>query len=120
MLTDMRRIALISAAVLSTGFFILVAATLASPGAHHSFSIQSVLGGLVGIGLIWGCVSTWVRIWICKRADLNLPMRLLPGPRPSDPVAVRVWIWKWHFFAAALLVVLSGLAIAATIWLEGR
>jgi hypothetical protein len=106
------------AAILSTAFFALIAVSLAVPDSNHPSYLRSVAGALLGIGLVWGSISTWARIYVYERAGRSSPMKLLPGPRPSDPIEIRAWIWKWNFFGAALLVLLCGLAISVSIWLQ--
>lgn len=108
------------AAILSTAFFVLIGISLAVPDSIHPSYFRSAAGAALGIGLVWGCVSSWVRIYIYERAGRSAPMKLLPGPRPVDPVEVRAWVWKWNFIAAALLVLLCGLAISGSIWLQER
>jgi hypothetical protein len=106
------------AAILSTAFFVLIGISLAVPDSRHSSYLRPTAGAALGIGLVWGCISTWVRIYIHERAGRSSPMKLFPGPRPADPIEIRAWVWKWNFFAAALVVLLSGLAISLSIWLQ--
>ena len=105
-------------AAITTAFFALIAISLAVLDSNHPSYLRSIAGAALGIGLIWGSISTWARIFIYEREGRSSPMRLFPGPRPSDPVEIRAWIWKWNFFGAALLVLLCGLAISASIWLQ--
>jgi hypothetical protein len=106
------------AAPLSTAFFLLIAVSLAVPDSSHPSYLRSAAGAGLGIGLVWGSISTWARIYIYERAGLRSPMKLFPGPRPSDPIEFRAWIWKWSFVGAALLVLGCGLAISLSIWLQ--
>jgi hypothetical protein len=106
------------AAVISTTFFALIAVSLGIPEGNHPSYLRSALGAALGIGLVWGSVSTWARIFTYERAGRSAPMKLFPGSRPSDPVEIRAWVWKWNFFGAALLVLLCGLAISVSVWLQ--
>lgn len=115
-----RQIFLGLAASISSAFFILIAVLLAAPDSKHLSYFRSAAGAALGIGLVWGCISTWARIFVLENAGYNSPMKLFPGPRPEDPIELRAWIWKWNFFGAALLVLLSGLVISLSIWIQGQ
>jgi len=114
----MRAVLLGFAAAVSTAFFVLVAVSLAVPDSNHPSYLRSVAGAALGLGLVWGSISTWAHIYVFERADRSSTMKLFPGPRPSDPIEFRAWIWKWNFFGAAILVLLCGLAISVSIWLQ--
>ena len=115
-----KRIVLTCLAVLSTSFFVFIAVLFALQQPNHPFGFRSLIGVVMGIGLVWGCVSTWARVYIYEAAGLSSPAKLFPGPRPTDPIELRVWIWKWHFYAAFILVLICVLAISLSIWVQGN
>ncbi len=115
----MKRFVLTCLAVLSTSFFVFIAVLFALPQTNHAFGFRSIVGLVMGIGLAWGCVSTWARVRVYERAGLSSQMKLFPGPRPTDPIELRVWIWKWHFYAAFLLVLLCMIVMSFSIWVQG-
>jgi hypothetical protein len=107
-------------APLSTAFFLLIAVSLAVPDSKHPSYLRSAAGAGLGLGLVWGSISAWARIYFYERVGHRSPVKLLPGPRPPDPIEFRAWIWNWNFFGAALLVLFCGLAISVSIWLQQR
>jgi hypothetical protein len=116
----LRRFALICAAILSTGFFVFIAILFALPHPNLRFGVRSVAGIALGIGLVWACVSTWARIYVYESAGQSPQMKLFPGTRPTDPVALRAWRWHWQFYVAFVVILSSGAVIAFSVWLQER
>jgi hypothetical protein len=114
-----KRFVLACLAVLSTSFFVFIAVLFAPPQPNNPFVIRQFVGVVLGIGLAWACISTWVRVYVCEAAGLRTPMRLFPGPRPTNPIELRVWILRWHFYAACILILICMSLISISIWVHG-
>jgi hypothetical protein len=114
-----KRFVLACLAVLSTSFFVFIAVLFALPQPNNPFVIRQIVGVVLGIGLVWACISTWARVYVCEAAGLRTPMRLFPGPRPGDPTELRAWIWHWHFYAACILILICMIVISISIWVHG-
>ena len=115
----MNRIVIIFLAILSTSFFMFIAVLFALPHPNQPFGFRSTVCIVMGIGLVWACISTWAGVYVSETAGIRLPMRLFPGPRPADPVELRVWIWKRNFYAAFMLILICMILISVSIWLQG-
>ena len=115
----MKRFVLPCLAIVSTCFFAFITVLFALPSPNHPFGLRSVAGIVMGIGLVWACISTWVRVYVYEKAGLSSEMKLFPGSLPKDPIELRVWIWKWHFYAALLLILLCAIVISSSVWLQG-
>jgi hypothetical protein len=113
-----KRIVRICVAILSTSFFAFIAVLVALPQPNHSFVFRSIVAAVMGIGLVWGCISTWARVYVCEAAGIRMS-GLFPGPRPTDPIELRAWIWQWHFYAAAIVILIGMVAISISIWAHG-
>ena len=61
----MKRIDIICLAILSTGLFAFIAILIALPQPNHRFVFRSIDAAVMGIGLVWGCISTWARVYVC-------------------------------------------------------
>ena len=116
----MKRFVLTCLAVLSTSFFVFIGVLFALPQPNHPFGFRSTVAVVMSIGLVWSCISTWARVYVCEAAGLRTPMRLFPGPRPSDPIELRAWIWHWHFYAAVVVILISMVVISISIWAHGN
>ena len=115
----MKRIVITCLAILSTSFFAFIAVLFALPQPKHPFVFRSIVGGVMGIGLVWGCISTWARVYVYEAAGLRMPMRLFPGPRPTDPIELRAWIWHWNFYAGFIVILIGMVVISISIWAHG-
>jgi hypothetical protein len=114
-----KRIVIICLAILSTSFFAFIAVLFALPKPNNPFPFRSIVGVVMGIGLVWSCISTWAHVYVAETAGLHLPMRLFPGPRPTDPMEFRAWIWHRHTYAAFILVLICTIVISISIWVHG-
>jgi hypothetical protein len=89
----------------------------------HAFSlVNSILVTLFCVSFAWGNISLVLFFRSLRKLGLDGEgrMRLLSGPRPTDPDELHPWLLGWHFMFAVLAVLLSMIAIPVASWLGGK
>jgi len=103
------------------GFVVVIPLTLWFAWTHHSTLAEAIIKTLFCISFGWMMVSTlgWFRSF---RALGNGPSSaaLLLGPRPEDPDELRAWKWGRQFRYALFAVLLSMIAFAVILQLNGE
>ena len=103
------------------GFAVVIPLTLWFAWTHHSTLAEAIIKTLFCISFGWIMVSTlgWIRSF---RALGNGPSSaaLLLGPRPEDPDEVRAWKWGRQFRYALFALLLSMIAFAVILQLNGE
>jgi hypothetical protein len=107
------------AAVMSTLFFCFVSFSLVRFAGSEDW-IRTGLVTAMGAGVIWGCISTWARIFVYERAGIQPQMKLFPGPRPTESIELRAWYWHRQFLAGFIVMICSGALISLSIWFRER
>jgi len=103
------------------GFVVVIPLTLWFAWTHHSTLAEAVIKTLFCISFAWMMVSTlgWFRSFRALGTGSSSASLLL-GPRPEDPDELRAWKWGRQFRYALCALLLSMIAFAVVLQLNGE
>ena len=103
------------------GFIVVIPLTLWFAWAHHSTVAEAMIKTLFCISFGWMMVSTlgWFRSFRALGSGSSSASLLL-GPRPEDPDELRAWKWGRQFRYAVFALLLSMIAFAVILRLNGE
>ena len=103
------------------GFAVVIPLTLWFAWTHHSTLAEAIIKTLFCISFGWTMVSTlgWFRSFRAL-GNGSSSAALLLGPRPEDTDELRAWKWGRQFRYALLALLLSMIAFAVVLQLNGE
>ena len=120
--TTIDRLVRISAGLAAfLGFLVVIPLTLWFAWTHHSTLAEAIIKTLFCISFGWMTVSTlgWFRTFRALGSGTSSAALLL-GPRPEDPDELRAWKWGRQFRYSLFALLLSMIAFAVILKLNGE